>query len=86
MIKFLSSPYRDIAGLYPVKNLKPETQKTYYDQVMALVHEVGFNVVAICVDNAPANRKIYKDFLCKGSIQEYIPMNTLDEKLFLHLI
>ena len=29
---------------------------------MLLVHEIRFNVIEICVDNASANRKFFKDF------------------------
>ena len=38
----------------------------YFVKVMLLLHEVGFNVVEISVDNAAANRKFFKDFLCDG--------------------
>ena len=37
-----------------------------FDKIMFLIHEVGFNVIGICVDNAAANRKFYKEFLCGG--------------------
>ena len=66
MIKSLSSDYQDMVGIYPVKNLKAQTQKECFDKIMFLLHEVGFNVVGISVDNAAAKRKFYKDFLCEG--------------------
>ena len=34
---------------------------------MLLVHEIGYNVIGICVDNASANKKFFKDFLCSGA-------------------
>ena len=52
MIKSLSSKYRDIVCIHPVRNLKANTQKQCFDKVMHLVHEVGFNVIGISVDNA----------------------------------
>ena len=55
-----------MVGIYPVKNLKAETQKQCFNKIMYLLHEVGFNVVGVSVDNAAANRKLYKDFLCDG--------------------
>ena len=67
MVKSLSSSYQDMVGIYPVKNLKAATQKKCFDKIMVLLHNVGFNVVAISVDNAAANRKFYKDFLCNGT-------------------
>ena len=67
MVKSLSSGYQDMVGIYPVKNLKAPTQKECFDKIMILLNEVCFNVVGISVDNAAANRKFYKDFLCEGS-------------------
>ena len=37
-------------------------QKACFDKVMLLAHEIGFNVIEICVDNASANKKFFKDF------------------------
>ena len=62
MIKSLSSGYQDMVGIYPIKNLKAETQKACFDKVMLLVHEIGFNVIGICVDNTSANRNFLKIF------------------------
>ena len=72
MIKFFSSDYRNMVGVFPVKNLKAETQKKCFDKVMHLLYEAGFNVVAVSVDNAAINRKFYKDFLCNGTLKECI--------------
>ena len=49
-----------MVGIVPVKTPK------YFVEVMVLLHEVGFIVVGISVDNAAANGKFYKDFLCDG--------------------
>ena len=43
MIKSLSSKYRDMVRIYPVRNFKAETQKKCFVKVMHLVHEMGFN-------------------------------------------
>ena len=83
MIKSLSSGYQDMVGIYPIKNLKAETQKACFDKVMLLVHEIGFNVIGICVDNASANRKFFKDFLCNGAWKASIPNKYTDGKIFL---
>ena len=61
MIKSLSSGHQDMIRIYPIKNLKAERQKTCFDKVMLLVHEIGFNIIGICVDNASAKRKFFKD-------------------------
>ena len=83
MIKSLSSDYQDMVGIYPIKNLKAETQKACFDKVMLLVHEIGFNVIGICVDNASANRKFFKDFFCNGAWKASIPNKYTDGKIFL---
>ena len=86
MIKSLSSKYRDMVCIRLLRNLKAETQKRCFDKVMHLIHEVGFNVIGISVDNAAANRKFYKDFLCDGAWKEAITNNFTGGKLFKFLI
>ena len=49
MIKSLSSSYQDMIAIHSVRNLKEETQKKYFDKIMLHLHEVGFNVIKICV-------------------------------------
>ena len=83
MIKSLSSGYKDMVAMYPIKHLRAETQKECYDKVMTLLHEIGFNVIAISVDNAPANRKFFKDFLCEGSLKESVDNDFTGGKIFL---
>ena len=72
MIKSLSSGYKDMVAMYPIKNLRAETQKACFDKVMVLLYEVGFNVIGISFDNAPANRKIFKEFLCGSALKESV--------------
>ena len=50
---------------------------------MLLVHEIGFNVIGICVDNASANRKFFKDFLCNVAWKASIPNKYTNGKIFL---
>ena len=83
MIKSLSSGYQDMVRMYPLKSLKAETQKACFDKVMLLVHEIGLNVIGICVDNASANKKFFKDFHCSGAWKVSIPNRYTDGKIFL---
>ena len=83
MIKSLCSGYQNMVAIYPIKNLKAETQKACFDKIMLLVHEIRFNVIGICVDNASANRKFFKDFLCNSAWKASIPNRYTDEKIFL---
>ena len=69
MIKSLSISYQDMIGIHSVRSLKAETQKKCFDKIMLLLHKVGFNVIGIYIDNAAANRKFYKKFLCGGCWQ-----------------
>ena len=55
----LSSKHKNMVVMYPIKNLIAETQKACFDEVMAFLYEVGFNVIGISVNNAPANRKFF---------------------------
>ena len=83
MVKSLSSSYKDMVAMYPIKNLRAESQKACFDKVMALLHGVGFNVVGISVDNAPANRKFFKEFLCGGELKESVVNPFTREQMFL---
>ena len=83
MIKSLLSSYQDMIDIHSVKSLKAETQKKCFDKIMLLLHEVGFNVMGICVDNAAANRKFYKEFLCGGCWQSSIKNSFSGERIFL---
>ena len=83
MVKSLSSGYKDMVAMYPIKNLRAENQKTCFDKVMTLLHEVGFNVVAISVDNAPANRKFFKYYLCDGTLEDSVVNSFTSGQKFL---
>ena len=83
MIKSLSSGYQDMVGIYPFKNLTATTQKDCFDRIVFLLHEVGFNVVGLSVDNAATNRKFYRDFLCEGSLKTSISNSYTGGEIFL---
>ena len=61
MIKSFAGPYKDIVLLYLMCNSTAKKQQAFYKEVIALLQDVEFNVVAICIDNATANRKFYTD-------------------------
>ena len=70
-------------GIHSVRSLKAETQRKCFDKIVLLLHEVGFNVIEICVDNAAANKKFYKEFLCEGCWQSSIKNIVCEGKIFL---
>ena len=83
MIKSFSSLYQDMIAIHFVRSLKAETLKKCFDKIMLLLHEVDFNVIEICVDNAAAHRKFYKEFLCGGCWQSSIKNSFSGGKIFL---
>ena len=85
MIKSQSSRYKDVVAMYLIKNLRAETQKAYFVKVMTFLYEVGFNVIGISVDSAPANRKFFKGFLCGGALKESIVNPFTGGQIFLIL-
>ena len=70
-------------GIHSVRSLKAERQRKCFDKIMLLLHEVGFNVIGICVDNAAANKKFYKEFLCGGCWQSSIKNIVSVGRIFL---
>ena len=79
----LLSGYQDMVGIYFVKSLKAETQKLCFDKIMLLQQEVQFNVIGVSVDNAAANRKFYKNFLCDGILKQSTKNEFTGEEIFL---
>ena len=83
MIRSLSSKYRDIVSIYPIKTLKAETLFTCYQEVLQTLVTIGFNVVAILVDNYSANRKFFLHHLCEGVWRSYVENYLNGRKIFL---
>jgi len=67
MIKSLAGKYKDLVAIYPTAKLTASKLHDCYQEVVTLVKAVGFNVVAVSVDNAATNRKFFIDFLCDGT-------------------
>ena len=58
MVQSLSSKYKDIVCLAPIKSLTTEKVSKYYFSIMEQLAQIMF-VVAISVDNHPVNRSLY---------------------------
>ena len=76
MIKSFSSGYKDMVGIYPVKNLEAETEKNCFDKVMLLLYEVGFNVVGLSVDNAAGKQEIFQRLPLRWSVERIHPQSV----------
>ncbi|MEL7309352.1 MAG: hypothetical protein AAGK05_16845, partial [Pseudomonadota bacterium] len=77
MIKSLASKYADIIAAIPVHGLTVTCLRTNLLKVLHVVLLSGFNVVALCSDNHPVNRSLYKslsdgetDFSCKNPYEQ----------------
>ena len=79
MIRSSSSKYRDIVSIYPIRTLKAETLFLCYKEVLLVLEKIGFNTVAILVDNYSANRKFFLEYLCEGVWKSYVT-NYLNRK------
>ena len=72
MIRSLTNKFRDIVAIYTVKNLTGEMLYRSYMEVLEMLHKLGFNVVAIVLDNATPNKKIFLT-LCGEIWKPFIP-------------
>ena len=83
MIKSLSSKYRDLVGIFPIRSLRAAKQHECFLDVLSIVHKIGFQVVAVVCDNSTANRKFFIQHLCNGSFQHFVANPITGEKMFL---
>ena len=83
MVKSLASKYKDIVSIYPMCKLTTVKQNDCYLEVMTLLRSVGFNVIAISVDNATTNRKFFIDCLCGGDLKTSLIDPVTEQPIFL---
>ena len=72
MTKSLTDDYKDIVAMYPVQNLTSDEILKYYAEVCDLLDRIGFNLIAVSVDNAACNRKFFVHGLCGGTLRSHI--------------
>ncbi|QQP38223.1 Putative LOC101234561, partial [Caligus rogercresseyi] len=56
----------DVVALIPVAKISAEFIYSQYNPLMKTLHQIGLIVVAISVDNHPANRSFFSKLLCGG--------------------
>ena len=83
MVKSLTSKYRDLVAMYPMSKLTAIKLNESFTQVLKLLHSVSFNVVAVSVDNAAANRKFFVDLLCEGQLKTSVVNPESGQPMFL---
>lgn len=60
MIKSLASKYSDVVATIPIHGLNVNCLREHCFNVLKVVMNAGFHVVALCSDNHPVNRSFYK--------------------------
>lgn len=83
MIKSVAGKYKDLVAMYPMAKLTAAKQFDCYKEVMTLLKNISFNVVAVSVDNATTNRKFFVDCLCAGNLRTNIIDSVTGQPLFL---
>lgn len=82
LIRSLTSKYRDIVAIYPMKGCKAETIEKCFRQVLQQLHDIGFVVVSIITDNHASNRKFFLG-LCDGNLKTYVKNPLSDGRIYL---
>ena len=84
MVQSVAGSYKDMISLCPISNLDAELLYKEFCGVLKCLTEVGFDVVAISVDNATPNRRFFNDILCKGKLRPFIDNPyALEKNIFL---
>lgn len=68
MISSIMSKYKDVVGLFPIKNLSSDMLFTLTNLVIKLLTEIGFKVFCLISDNNRVNRNTFERF-CGGTLQ-----------------
>ncbi|MCP4475159.1 MAG: hypothetical protein GY821_11480, partial [Gammaproteobacteria bacterium] len=69
MVQSICSKYKDIVAMYPTSKISSQKVNGAYSEVLLRLSTIGFNVIAISVDNHSSNRKFFVDHLCGGELQ-----------------
>ncbi|TRY71957.1 hypothetical protein TCAL_17149 [Tigriopus californicus] len=68
MVKLLTSQQLDVVYLTPIVNLTAEAMHHDFVKVLECVKDVGFEIVAISIDNSMPNKKFAQKILCNGVV------------------
>ena len=72
MINSIFSSKKHVVALFPVINLNTATLVKFVNQVLKMLHDVGFIVVTLISDNNRVNRNAF-EALCGGKLKISIP-------------
>lgn len=83
MIYSIAGKYHDVVSLSPIVTIDAKKIQDIFSQLLEVLVDIGFSVVAVTVDGHSANMKFYKD-LGGGDMKPYIQNPFKDEeKVFL---
>lgn len=80
MIQSLLSKHKEVIGLYPVKRLDGDYQTNILDQCLILLHNIGYIVIVMVMDNHKVNNKTYKIFSSSDEIATYFTNKYMTEQ------
>ena len=83
MINSVGEPYKNLISIYPISQLTADKQCECYKEVFSLFNSITLTVLATSVDNAPANRKFFIDFLCDENLSTHIIDHTTGQPIYL---
>ncbi|GBO13031.1 hypothetical protein AVEN_40191-1 [Araneus ventricosus] len=83
MISSVYSKNKDVAALFPVKNLNSDELLDMTKKVISLIHGSGYKIRSIISDNNRINRNMFTS-LCGGELKSWILNSHIEnEKIFI---
>lgn len=73
MIKSIAGKFSETVALYPMTTLDSKLMKTTTNEVLISLNDLGCKILLMSVDNASANRKLFIQEFCNGTLQTSIP-------------
>eukprot|EP00094_Tigriopus_californicus_P004617 TCALIF_04445-PA protein Name:"Protein of unknown function" AED:0.29 eAED:0.30 QI:0/0/0/0.16/1/1/6/0/546 len=84
MVKSIAGKFKDMVALYPCTKLTAEMLEAQVNEVLRALDSIGFEILALCMDNATTNRKYFKKILCDGELKPFI-QHPIDPNLKLFI-
>ena len=73
MVKSVAGRYSNIVSMSPVSNLDAEQIYEIWKNVMKTLARIGYRVVLTMTDGISTNIKFFRQCVCGGSLQAYVP-------------
>jgi hypothetical protein len=73
MVKSLSNKYEDIVAMVPLASISSQVIKSWWDRVLQVLTEIGYDIVATLTDAHSSNRRFFTQDLCGGKLGTSVP-------------